>query len=79
MVFKSKKEKEELAMKRLIIFAMILMFTAGTVAVFAVGGKNQGITGSVQLPQETTPRVTYPNREPADNYSRLRVAEIPWI
>ena len=33
-------------MKRIILIALILMFTAGTVTTFAAGGKNQGTTGS---------------------------------
>lgn len=33
-------------MKRFIFIALILMFTAGTVTVFAAGGKNQGTTGT---------------------------------
>jgi hypothetical protein len=33
-------------MKRFIIIALILLFTASTVSVFAAGGKNQGTTGT---------------------------------
>ena len=36
-------------MKRLIFIALILLFTASTVTVFAGGGKNQGTTGSGTL------------------------------
>ena len=36
-------------MKRLIIFALILMFTTGTVTAFAAGGKNQGTTGKGKI------------------------------
>jgi len=32
-------------MKRLILIALILLFTTSTVSVFAAGGKNQGTTG----------------------------------
>lgn len=32
-------------MKRFIIIALILLFTAGTVTVFAAGGKNHGDKG----------------------------------
>jgi hypothetical protein len=45
LVFKSKKEKGGLGMKRFIIIALILLFTAGTVTVFAAGGKNHGDKG----------------------------------
>ena len=34
-----------MAMKRLIIAALILMFTTSTVTAFAAGGKNHGTTG----------------------------------
>ena len=36
-------------MKRLILIALILMFTTGTVTAFAAGGKNQGTTGKGKI------------------------------
>jgi hypothetical protein len=46
---KSRKGKGWLVMKKLILIALILMFTTGTVTAFAAGGKNQGTTGKGKI------------------------------
>ena len=55
-------------MKRFIITALILLFTASTVTVFAAGDKNRGTTGSGTTSTGQVPREPHPSREPADNY-----------
>jgi hypothetical protein len=47
-------------MKRFIIIALILLFTASTVSVFAAGGKNQGTTGTGTTTTGTDSRGTAP-------------------
>jgi uncharacterized protein YdeI (BOF family) len=45
-------------MKRVIIVALILMFTAGTMTAFAAGVKNQGTTGTGEKYSGTTSQGT---------------------
>ena len=44
--YKTLESRGGSAMKKIIIIALVLLFTASTVTVFAGGGKNQGDTGT---------------------------------
>ena len=44
--YKTLESKGGLAMKKFIIIALVLLFTASTVTVFAAGGKNRGDEGN---------------------------------